>query len=627
MATDLQRAVSESSSTASPAISRPLDTWWARYVPWTLAGRLAITLALIVAAATIGLGIFLDVSIRSLYLDRLEDQLASQANVVGRSLSAELSANPSIATIDPLVKAYSQDINARITIIAPDGSVLGDSNADPAEMNNHLNRPEIAEAVADGEGTVERKSGTVDATYLYVAVQIPGAPSYIAETALPISQVDNAMSDVRRRIAAGTVIAVLVSIAAGLWISRKITGSLNAVRDSAVRVAGGDLSTTVEPPSTRELADLATAFNTMTSRIENLVDESRRARMRWASAFASLGDGMLLVDNSEIVTAINVAGADLLDADPEWAVNQAFVVVARDHELTALLRESMQRQEMRRSVIELSHGGLFIEATARPVAGYNERYTIVTLRDVTELRRLESVRREFVANVSHELRTPLASIRAVVETLEGGAIDDPEVAGDFLHRIVGEVDRLAALVDDLLDLARLESGRVHLTLDVLDPLDLLSRAAERLRPQTERARLNLVIDVPPDLPPVLADRARIEQVLLNLVHNAIKFTPAGGSITVRGRVEDDMLVANVIDTGAGIPEVDLPRLFERFYKADKARRSEGTGLGLAIAKHIVQTHNGTISVESALGVGSTFTFTLPLAATAHSVYRAQTHTA
>jgi two-component system phosphate regulon sensor histidine kinase PhoR len=627
MAIDLQRPVPEISSTASSTISRPLDTWWARFVPWTLAGRLAITLALIVAAATIGLGIFLDVSIRSLYLDRLEDQLASQANVVGRSLASDLNANPSIATIDPLVKAYSEDINARITIIAPDGSVLGDSNADPAAMNNHLNRPEIAEAVADGAGTVERKSGTVDATYLYVAVQVPGAPSYIAETALPISQVDNAMSDVRRRIAAGTVIAVLVSIGAGLWISRRITGSLNAVRDSAVRVAAGDLAATVEPPSTRELADLANAFNTMTSQVEDLVDESRRARMRWASAFASLGDGMLLVDNNEIVTAINVAGADLLDADPDWAINQAFVVVARDHELTALLRESMQRQEMRRSVIELSHGGLFIEATARPVAGYNERYTIVTLRDVTELRRLESVRREFVANVSHELRTPLASIRAVVETLEGGAIDDPEVAEDFLHRIVGEVDRLAALVDDLLDLARLESGRVHLTLDVLDPLDLLSRAAERLRPQTERARLSLVIDVPPDLPPVLADRARIEQVLLNLVHNAIKFTPAGGSITVRGRVDGDTLVTNVIDTGAGIPEVDLPRLFERFYKADKARRSEGTGLGLAIAKHIVQTHNGAISVQSVLGVGSTFTFTIPLAATAHSVQRIQIHTA
>jgi two-component system phosphate regulon sensor histidine kinase PhoR len=619
--------VAEHSAGERSLSTRPVDTWWARFVPWTLAGRLALTFALITAAATIGLGIFLDVSIRSLYLDRLEAQLESQASVVGRSLSTELTTNPTIAAVDPLVKAFSGDINARITIISPDGTVLGDSDADPATMNNHLNRPEIAEAIADGEGSIQRKSGTVDAEFLYVAVQVPGAPQYIVETALPVSQVDDAMSDVRRRIAAGTVIAVLMSIVAGLWISRRITGSLNAVRDSVVRVAAGDLTSTVEPQSTRELADLANAFNTMTSQIDELVEDGRRARMRWASAFASLGDGMMLVNNDEIVTAINLAGADLLDSDPDWAVNQAFVVVARDHELISLLRDSMQRQETRRAVIDLGRGGLVIEATARPVAGYKERYTIVILRDVTELRRLESVRREFVANVSHELRTPLASIRAVVETLEGGAIDDEEVAADFLHRIVGEVDRLAALVDDLLDLARLESGRVHLSLDVLDPLDLLSRAAERLRPQTERARVRLIVDVPAELPPVLADRARIEQVLLNLVHNAIKFTPAGGTITVRGHIEDDVLVTDVIDTGAGIPEADLQRLFERFYKADKARRSEGTGLGLAITKHIVQTHNGTISVESILGAGSTFTFTLPLASSAHSVHGVQTPTA
>jgi two-component system phosphate regulon sensor histidine kinase PhoR len=295
------------------------------------------------------------------------------------------------------------------------------------------------------------------------------------------------------------------------------------------------------------------------------------------------------------------------------AVGQAFVVVTRDHELTALLRDALQRQEVRRSVIEFSRGDRTIEATARPVAGYNERFAIVTLRDVTELRRLESVRREFVANVSHELRTPLASIRAMVETLEAGAIEDDDLANEYLRRIVGEVDRLAALVDDLLDLGRLESGRVHHHMEPLDPRDLLTRAAERLRPQTERARLKMVIDVPAGLPDVLADRARIEQVMLNLVHNAIKFTPPGGSITVRAHSEADMLVTEVIDTGAGIPEEEQGRLFERFYKADKARRSEGTGLGLAIAKHIVQSHGGMIHVESVPGHGATFSFTLPLA--------------
>ncbi len=591
--------------------------WWARFVPWTLSGRLAMTLALVTAAATIGLGIFLDYSIRSIYLDRLESQLASQARLIGRSLADDLVASADPALIDPAVNAFAADTDARITIIREDGTVIADSAADPTTMDNHLDRPEIADAFATGYGTQQRDSGTFEhESYLYVAVGVPDAPGFVAETAMPMSNVNDVLADIRRRVALGTLVAVMIAIPAGLFISRRISGSLAALRSTAARVAAGDLTATVEPPSLRELGDLARAFNVMTARRETLVEESRRARMRWASAFASLGDGLLLVDSNERLTAMNPASAELLDADLEWAIGQAFVVVTRDHELTALLREALQRQEVRRSVIEFSRGGRVIEATARPVAGYNERYAVVTLRDVTELKRLESVRREFVANVSHELRTPLASIRAMVETLEAGAIDDHEMANEFLQRIIGEVDRLAALVDDLLDLGRLESGRVHHRLEPLDPRDLLTRAAERLRPQTERARLNLVIDVPSGLPAVLAERSRIEQVMLNLVHNAIKFTDAGGTIAVRAHVADDMLVTEVSDTGAGIPEEELSRLFERFYKADKARRSEGTGLGLAIAKHIVLAHDGDIHVESELGRGSTFSFTLPLASSA-----------
>ena len=423
----------------------------------------------------------------------------------------------------------------------------------------------------------------------------------------------NSRGNPRRQIALGTIVAVLASIAAGVFISRKLSADIGTVRDSAMKVASGDLDVTIEPPSIRELGDLARAFNTMTQQIDALINESRRARMRWASAFASIGDGMILVDEAEQITAVNPAAARLLDVDVEWAVGKHFIVVVRDHEITALLRESQRTKELKRGVIDFSREGLVLETSARPVAGYQERYTIVSLRDITELRKLESVRREFVANVSHELRTPLASIRAVVETLEAGAIDDPEVANEFLGRIVGEVDRLAALVDDLLDLARLESGRVHLNQEALDPRELLSSAAERLRPQIERARLYLVVDIPAGLPRVFADRARIQQVVLNLIHNAIKFTPPDGTITVTAEQDGEMLNVQVIDTGTGIAVQDLPRLFERFYKGDKARRSDGTGLGLAITKHIIQTHEGVISAESEFGEGSTFTFTLPIA--------------
>jgi two-component system phosphate regulon sensor histidine kinase PhoR len=618
MATDSPQDRAETELRLREELAAPERTGWHRLVPLTLGGRLALTFGLITAIATIGLGIYLNYSIRAIYLDRIEQTLLSDARVVGRSLSSDLTANAGIDVIDPQVKAFSTDIEARITIVAPDGTVIGDSTADPRTMNNHGARPEIAAAEASGERVLRRQSGTVDESFLYAAVQVPGADGYIAETALPASEVDHALADIRRRIALGTIAAVILSVGAGIFVSRRLATDIGAVRDSAISVASGDLDVTIEPPVTRELGDLARAFNQMTNRVSELLNESRRARMRWASAFASIGDGMILVDDAEQVTAVNPAAAKLLGVDMERAIGQPFVVVVRDHEVTALLRESQRVQLLKRGEIDFIRRELVLEATARPVAGYGERYSIVSLRDVTELRRLETVRREFVANVSHELRTPLASIRAVVETLEAGAIDDPTVSGEFLGRIVGEVDRLAALVDDLLDLARLESGRIHLQVEPLDPRRLLSGAAERLRPQIERARLKLEIDIPAGLPPVLADRDRIEQVMLNLVHNAIKFTPPDGTITVKAERDGQMLKASIIDTGSGIPEADLARLFERFYKADKARRSDGTGLGLAITKHIVQSHGGDVTAESEPGSGSTFIFTLPIAEEANT---------
>jgi two-component system phosphate regulon sensor histidine kinase PhoR len=262
----------------------------------------------------------------------------------------------------------------------------------------------------------------------------------------------------------------------------------------------------------------------------------------------------------------------------------------------------------------IRHGlsGRILQAAARRLDAAEERIGVVVLRDITELRRLEGIRRDFVANVSHELRTPLTSIRALVETLEAGALHDPSVSADFMARIVSEVDRLAQIVDELLDLARLESGRIRLSLERIEPESLIRRAVHRMAPQTERAGLTVDFMVIPGTPAVLVDRARLDQVLLNLVHNAVKFTPSGGRITVLASPAGDFVEFQVRDTGVGVNPEDLPRLFERFYKADRARRSEGTGLGLAIAKHIVHAHGGSIWAEANDGGGTVFVFQLPV---------------
>ena len=383
------------------------------------------------------------------------------------------------------------------------------------------------------------------------------------------------------------------------------------MRRHAAAVARGDLDSSATPASTRELGDLARAFNTMTRRVRDLVDESENSRSRLEAIFANLGDGVIIVDQDTTVIGVNNAALAILGTRSNWAVGRPLVVAARDVDLHKLLQHSYTSGKQQSATIQYAPSGKVFEAVAQPVDRKGERLGILVLRDVTELRRLEAVRREFVANVSHELRTPLASIRALVETLEAGAIDDPEVSSDFLHRVVGEVDRLTALVDELLDLARLESGRVSLRLETIAPQNLITKGAERLLPQIERAQLTLKVEVAPGLASISVDRGRIEQVLLNLVHNAIKFSRPGGTITVSAKGDAGSLIVSVRDTGVGIASSELPRVFERFYKSDKARRSDGTGLGLAIAKHIVQIHGGAIWVESEQGRGTTFTFSLP----------------
>jgi len=396
-------------------------------------------------------------------------------------------------------------------------------------------------------------------------------------------------------------------------VAGRITGPLEDLRRQAGIIATGRLDAVVRPAGARELGDLARAFNAMATDLRRLVTAQERSRSRLEATLANLNDGVVITDEAGTVVQLNGAATRMLGATSEETLGQPLVVATRDHELAGLLGAALASDGVRTTTVEHGRERRVLEASAQPFSGGGERLGLVVLRDVTELRRLERMRREFVANVSHELRTPLASIRAVVETLEAGAADDPVVASEFFSRIIAEVDHLVGLVDELLDLARLETGRAVLETEPSDPVDLLTRAVERLRPQVERAGLVLQIEVPPGLPQVRVDRGRIEQVLINLVHNAVKFTPEGGEIVARAKLADGMLQMSVRDTGVGIPAEELPRIFERFYKSDAARRSPGSGLGLAIAKHIVQAHGGAIWAESTPGAGATVSFSLPLA--------------
>jgi two-component system phosphate regulon sensor histidine kinase PhoR len=332
-----------------------------------------------------------------------------------------------------------------------------------------------------------------------------------------------------------------------------------------------------------------------------------------AAVLQAMTDGVLIVDGHGEVQLINPAAESMFAVNRDQALGHSLAEVLRHHELIELWERCSEMGEAQAVAIEISSRRLYLQGIATPLGRSLPGNTLFVFQNLTRLHYLETVRRDFISNLSHELRTPLASLKALTETLQEGALDDPPAARRFLNRMELEVDALTQMVAELLELSRIESGRVPLKLKPTPAEDILAPALERLRLQAERSNLKVEIDCTADLPPVLADQGRLEQVVVNLLHNAIKYTPPGGEIFLKARFQDGSILFSVEDTGVGIPKEDLPRIFERFYKADRARSSSGTGLGLAIARHMVEAHGGRIWAESQEGAGSTFYFNIPLA--------------
>jgi two-component system phosphate regulon sensor histidine kinase PhoR len=374
------------------------------------------------------------------------------------------------------------------------------------------------------------------------------------------------------------------------------------------RLGGGELPEKVRIVAIGELADIKHTFNEMAQRIGERQKILTAERNRLEQMLGGVSDAVFMVDRHGEITHVNEAAARMFNLG-EKPVGRSFIEVMRDHEFDALLKKGLATGSRQEGTIELRPSRRVYGVTVSP-ANIGPG-AVMIVRDLTEIRRLEKVRRDFVANISHELRTPLASLKLLAETLKNGAAEDPAVAADFLDRIGVETDKLTQMVQELGELSRIESGESPLIKKPLDAAAMIHKVAERLRPQADRASLTLSAVAAPDLKPVPADIDRIEQVLVNIIHNAIKFTPAGGKIIVAAVPTRNGVEFSVRDTGIGISTEDLPRIFERFYKADKARSGGGTGLGLAIAKHIVQSHSGEIRAESVPGQGSTFYFTLP----------------
>jgi two-component system, OmpR family, phosphate regulon sensor histidine kinase PhoR len=582
------------------------------------------------------------------YLDQTAEHLAGRARLVRRQIAGPL-APGRVEELNRLCADLAADSGDRITVIRPDGEVLAESSRDPAGLRNHADRPEFQAALAGRTGRDVRHSVSLGQDMMYVAVPLErdGQVAAVVRLAVPLVQLRHAMAGLYAALLAGlALVAVLAALAAYL-AARRLSRPLEEIRAGAERFARGELGHRLYLPATAEVAALAEALNQMAGQLDERIRAVAEQQGRQEAMLASMIEGVVAVDRGRRVLSINRAAAGLLGVGPPDAAGRELHVLVRNAELERLVGKVLDSGQPAEGELVLRPNGdeRIVQATATLLGDARGQAigALLVFNDVTRLRRLEVVRRDFVANVSHELKTPITSIKGFVETLRDGAIDDPERARQFLDILCRQADRLNAIIEDLLTLSRLEQEadkrqvpvRAGAIREVLDNAVSVCQLAARDR--------NVAVEV--DCPAALAapiNAPLLEQAVVNLIDNAIKYSEPGQSVRVSAGLENSesgirnaelkektlqagqFQIPNsefripgvwirVEDRGCGIPAEHLPRLFERFYRVDKARSRKlgGTGLGLAIVKHIVAAHGGAVSVKSTPGQGSTFTILLP----------------
>jgi two-component system, OmpR family, phosphate regulon sensor histidine kinase PhoR len=574
---------------------------------------------LVAALSTLAAGLVLDRAIDRNVTEQIGMTLRRDAGLA-RDLARAEADLP--RTADALADRLGRDLGIRVTVIAADGTVLGDTDLDGealARIENHAGRPEVIAALRDGEGRSIRYSTTVSDRLLYLALRIdPSDPGRgILRVAVPLTAVREARQELRTQLLKAAILSVLAAAIFGWLLALRPSRRLEEMSRAAGEIASGRLG--VRARASRgddEIGALARSMNRMADQLEERLALLAREHNQLQTVLDGMVEGVLLTGPDGTILLANAAferifraqtpvrGRRPIEAARVPGLHEAFqAALATTEPLTReIALGGADDRVIRASLATIREGGATIG-------------TVAVFHDVTELKRLEQVRREFVANVSHELRTPLTAIKGYAETLRDGGLRDPARAAEFVEVIQRHAERLRDLIEDLLDLAAVEQGEARLALAPTPVRETVAQAEAVIRPAAAARSQTLAIDIPAGLPDALADRDRLAQVLINLLDNAVKFTPERGRVTVSASAAAGRVTLAVGDTGVGIPPADLGRIFERFYRVDRSRdrREGGTGLGLAIAKHLVQAMGGTIEVESRQGSGTTFRVTLPVA--------------
>lgn len=522
--------------------------------------------------------------------------------------------------LEKKARDWANDTETRVTIIAADGRVLADSHYEINEMDNHLKRPEIIQAINSGSsGNEIRYSKTIGEEMLYYAIPIRKQGELIGflRTARPLQFIRSVLiEDIKSYIFFFAILAV-ITIVLAWFLTQSIVKPLETMTETAEKISEGDLGQRIPVRKyNSEIEKLARMFNFMAEELEDKITEIYQEKSRIEVILASMVDGVIAVDKNAKVSVINPAARRIFNVEAERIKGKKLMSTLFNHRIDMYLQRTFDKKEIiSREIKYKNPEQKIIQATFIPLLNEDDNITggVIVLTDITELRKLETVRNDFVANVSHELRTPLTSMVGYLDTLLESDIEDRETRDRFLKIIKEETNRLSVLIKDLLNLSKIESQSFDLEAENFN--EIANKAVNLLRQNAENKNIELKLEIADNLPLVYMVSEQIKQVLINLIDNAIKYTPAGGKVEVKVESEGDKVYFSVKDTGIGIPKNDQERIFERFYRVDKARSRTlgGTGIGLSIVRNIVKQHGSEIQVKSREGVGSEFSFYLNIA--------------
>ena len=589
--------------------------------------RLTTIFIVLIGLSVLIAGIYMAYSYKKTHVEQLEQYMKREVLVMEQTFPWQTfeTDREAILYYSDWANRLHESTGARVTFIRDDGTVLGDSETDAFQMNNHQNREEIVKAREQGSGSIIRYSETLNQNMLYVAVPIQNTDAYKGYVRLAISleKVDASVRNLWAYLGLALAVLFLIAVFVSYRVAAGLTRPIENMTRVAHRIAHMDYRARAQTKGTDEIGQLGLAINAMADSLQTQMSQIREKESRLSSVLEHMINAIVMISDDGEIVLINSKTEQLFGIKSADWLGKRFLDVRLPHELTAMTAEVLEHRMLLHEELTIYYPEEHILDVNIVPFYYSEddrAGILLLLQDVTDMRRLERMRSQFVANVSHELKTPIAAVKGFSETLMNGAINEPEVAKSFLQIIHDESERLNRLIGDILELSKIESKRIPLHFSPVHMPSFMEQTMEMISKQAEEKQIHLDLQIENDLY-IEADEDRLRQILLNLLSNAVNYTPEGGKVKLKvapygekHNGEYDDVVISITDTGIGIPRKDLPRIFERFYRVDKARSrsSGGTGLGLSIVKHLVDSHHGVITVDSEVGIGTTFSIKLPV---------------